>query len=131
MFDILARRISSTIWMAPCTVLSIIFSSSFKSLRDIHYSIAKRPATESWSRVRGVWLVSSRISDNNLHGTRPRRSRVGRGDVRRALADGRHDTVGRHRGDRGVGRAPGGTLGDRDRKSTRLNSSHVKISYAV
>src|SRR5690606_41917132 len=28
-----------------------------------------------------------------------------------------------------TGRAPG--LGARDRKSTRLNSSHVKISYAV
>src|SRR5215475_10618027 len=26
---------------------------------------------------------------------------------------------------------PGGWIADRDRKSTRLNSSHVKISYAV
>src|SRR5690606_40595343 len=43
--------------------------------------------------------------------------------------------------DRAVGRAPhllqaelrhpGLVRGDRDRKSTRLNSSHVKISYAV
>src|SRR5438034_5711612 len=39
--------------------------------------------------------------------------------TRRPLQDGRHD---------------GGTLGDaghRDRKSTRLNSSHTVISYAV
>src|SRR5690606_41656068 len=33
---------------------------------------------------------------------------------------------------RPVGRSPSrGSLGDTDRKSTRLNSSHVKISYAV
>src|SRR5690606_41569967 len=36
-------------------------------------------------------------------------------------------------GDRGCfgARAEVGQRGDRDRKSTRLNSSHVKISYAV
>src|SRR5690606_2795505 len=33
--------------------------------------------------------------------------------------------------DPGAGRAHGAQRGDRDRKSTRLNSSHVKISYAV
>src|SRR5690606_41347239 len=41
----------------------------------------------------------------------------------------RRDVVGpRGRGKRGVG---AGATPDPDRKSTRLNSSHVKISYAV
>src|SRR3712207_7003100 len=44
---------------------------------------------------------------------------VGRGGADRRAAE---DV----RGDRGVER-----LGDRDRKSTRLNSSHANISYAV
>src|SRR5699024_12863774 len=49
-------------------------------------------------------------------------------------------TIGEHTGDeRGHGEVPdpdgsrprAGRVGDRDRKSTRLNSSHVSISYAV
>src|SRR3712207_7387339 len=43
-------------------------------------------------------------------------------DPGRGAADGRRDARGRHRGeDRGAS----------DRKSTRLNSSHANISYAV
>src|SRR5436309_7750528 len=38
---------------------------------------------------------------------------------------------GRERGGRDRGGPGGGRDRDRDRKSTRLNSSHVKISYAV
>src|SRR3712207_7939810 len=48
--------------------------------------------------------------------------------------DGRGDRVrvcqGRHRG-RAEGRRPGGGREGQDRKSTRLNSSHANISYAV
>src|SRR5690606_41178329 len=43
---------------------------------------------------------------------------------------GRHRSRGPARGSRRMRRRPGGEHG-RDRKSTRLNSSHVKISYAV
>src|SRR5437868_12266654 len=38
---------------------------------------------------------------------------------------------GRNRGRAGVGEAPSIGRRQRDRKSTRLNSSHVSISYAV
>src|SRR5258707_9480303 len=38
------------------------------------------------------------------------------------------DTAGRNRA---IGRQRGGHRSDRDRKSTRLNSSHANISYAV
>src|SRR5699024_11275052 len=46
-----------------------------------------------------------------------------------------HDHRGRHHHlqppERPADPAPGARKGDRDRKSTRLNSSHVSISYAV
>src|SRR5690606_40920418 len=38
---------------------------------------------------------------------------------------------GSHNPSAGRGAGAVGSLGQRDRKSTRLNSSHVKISYAV
>src|SRR5256885_4106176 len=58
------------------------------------------------------------------------------------LLHGRHQIVDGGRGDREIGaegggaRIPGGgeqrqVVGERDRKSTRLNSSHLVISYAV
>src|SRR5690606_42149890 len=43
---------------------------------------------------------------------------------------GRHRAGGQCRAAAAAGRCAGGK-GDRDRKSTRLNSSHVKNSYAV
>src|SRR3712207_8747831 len=54
------------------------------------------------------------------------RSRVGRADRRGPGGHGR-------RGRRRAGRRPPrpGSAPDRDRKSTRLNSSHANISYAV
>src|SRR5690606_41596137 len=54
--------------------------------------------------------------------------------VRDPEAGGRPLLARPGRGDSGAGRGPGrGRTGreGRDRKSTRLNSSHVKISYAV
>src|SRR3989442_10106824 len=50
-----------------------------------------------------------------------RQCRVGKGHVEPAGAVGRV----------GAGRVVGCERDDRDRKSTRLNSSHVRISYAV
>src|SRR5690349_22542355 len=55
---------------------------------------------------------------------RPDRLRVGRG------ADGRRDPRG-HPLARNARPAAGRVRGRGDRKSTRLNSSHVEISYAV
>src|SRR5256885_8046725 len=59
------------------------------------------------------------------------RSRARHSHVRRLLAGcDRHGVSGRRRPARGHRRAPSrGLLGDR--KSTRLNSSHLVISYAV
>src|SRR5690606_41684283 len=55
--------------------------------------------------------------------------RHGRRRVPRTPADGRGRATG---GDRSADPEGGsGPLRDQDRKSTRLNSSHVKISYAV
>src|SRR3712207_7716884 len=51
--------------------------------------------------------------------------RVGRPDVAPARADGHHQF------DLVVEVAREGGVGDGDRKSTRLNSSHANISYAV
>src|SRR5690606_41960256 len=45
--------------------------------------------------------------------------------------DGQPVLVGGARRVEGAGRVAVGELLERDRKSTRLNSSHVKISYAV
>src|SRR5690606_42075228 len=63
-----------------------------------------------------------------------RAKRRGIGVLRRQREDGRHldPRGGEHAGD--VDALSRGVLADRghrDRKSTRLNSSHVKISYAV
>src|SRR2546426_3889382 len=44
---------------------------------------------------------------------------------------GRHHDNDRQSHAESVGRRPGGELHVRDRKSTRLNSSHLVISYAV
>src|SRR5439155_20749843 len=57
--------------------------------------------------------------------TRRRRRAVGRGPASRARS------VGRHRAGCQPVSLPPGTRAARDRKSTRLNSSHVAISYAV
>src|SRR5699024_12024979 len=51
-----------------------------------------------------------------------------------AVPDGRFDDRGRHHGGHhlhGAAAAVRGRHDDEDRKSTRLNSSHVSISYAV
>src|SRR5947209_16725721 len=50
--------------------------------------------------------------------------------LRRDLLHGRHPRRGWLRGEL-PGRRQQGLLGLRDRKSTRLNSSHANISYAV
>src|SRR5690606_39349997 len=62
----------------------------------------------------------------------------GRGRASHAASEGRRGTGGEGRFRRGerrleVGQGDGerSELADQDRKSTRLNSSHVKISYAV
>src|SRR3712207_7454492 len=49
---------------------------------------------------------------------------------RRLLRDGRRRRAAGRRA-AGEGRRPGGAAARRDRKSTRLNSSHANISYAV
>src|SRR2546430_4993700 len=60
------------------------------------------------------------------------RSAAGQGG---GVTEGRADVhVGERVGGEGEGLDPGageGLVGDRDRKSTRLNSSHSQISYAV
>src|SRR2546427_4698201 len=53
---------------------------------------------------------------------------VSRGGLSRLRDDGIPRPFRDHRGPDGVGR---GGAADRDRKSTRLNSSHSQISYAV
>src|SRR3712207_7873600 len=52
---------------------------------------------------------------------------------RREVAHERHRAVRARMGDAGADPVPGrdDRGGDRDRKSTRLNSSHANISYAV
>src|SRR5439155_15212833 len=55
-----------------------------------------------------------------------RRARVARCELRTCDGD-----VELHRALQAAGRSLGCCGGDRDRKSTRLNSSHVAISYAV
>src|SRR3712207_8080705 len=51
---------------------------------------------------------------------------------RRATAAAEHPTRPSHRGRRGLRPVePGAATRKRDRKSTRLNSSHANISYAV
>src|SRR5690606_41651165 len=70
-------------------------------------------------------------------GERPRRRDPGprpRGGTPVSVARGRQYRVEREGGVGGAAHAPGlrgGDTGTADRKSTRLNSSHVKISYAV
>src|SRR3712207_6880388 len=60
------------------------------------------------------------------HGDGVRRGAGGRRHV------SRHDLQGpRRAGDRPRLRTPGADAGPADRKSTRLNSSHANISYAV
>src|SRR5690606_39887456 len=54
---------------------------------------------------------------------------VGCGDATEVLNDGQNVTVSCAEGDTGM--IYEGALDFEDRKSTRLNSSHVKISYAV
>src|SRR2546426_11369547 len=56
------------------------------------------------------------------------RSRRARARLRRARRPARPD---RRRERPGRGREEAGRVGERDRKSTRLNSSHLVISYAV
>src|SRR5690606_40183860 len=55
-----------------------------------------------------------------LLAAQPERARGRRARRRARLDRARHDCIDRRDG-----------TGDQDRKSTRLNSSHVKISYAV
>src|SRR3712207_8937681 len=62
------------------------------------------------------------------------RSPAGRGHPATATAGGRAAGAGRRAGGRGrhgPRRRNGGGEGRSDRKSTRLNSSHANISYAV
>src|SRR3712207_9532756 len=64
---------------------------------------------------------------------RPERRRRGPGRRRRRLLDGgrRRAAAGDLRPLRALRRAAHGRRGARDRKSTRLNSIHANISYAV
>src|SRR5690606_40299154 len=81
---------------------------------------------------------SSDVCSSDLHRGRPQRrladpSPAGRRDAGRLL--GRDGPARAGAGAGGQGSRSGGKSGAetrvRDRKSTRLNSSHVKISYAV
>src|SRR5207302_9273566 len=82
--------------------------------------------------------ATTEISTLSLHDALP--ISLAAGQLHAALADGRAVAVGEAR-DEVVGVGPAGGLLDlglaragleeADRKSTRLNSSHVKISYAV
>src|SRR2546421_1017818 len=63
-------------------------------------------------------LFRSRVADVDRGGERARHERAGRNPGRRAVS-------------RLARRPPAPRISGRDRKSTRLNSSHDQISYAV
>src|SRR5688500_19746853 len=82
-----------------------------------------------------VSLLKRRLSFTLFPYTTLFRSRSGpRAAVRdpgRAARSGRAEETGRPRTEGGVARAFERARGDQDRKSTRLNSSHLVNSYAV
>src|SRR3712207_8972385 len=78
--------------------------------------------------------ATTEIYTLSLHDALPICGRPGNGELRSRLPRGRNlPAPGRRAAPRGRhGRLPGPPpLPDRDRKSTRLNSSHANISYAV
>src|SRR5690606_39601194 len=87
------------------------------------YPLSLHDALPIWARSRCPLDAGGLGADGRAHRggcgavSRPVPSRGHRGSHRRAA--------------RGAVRAGGGDRPRRDRKSTRLNSSHVKISYAV
>src|SRR5690606_40191713 len=83
-----------------------VFVSGYVSHRDLHSFPTRRSSDLAGRGLRGPGAGSVPLFGP---GPRPRRAAGGRQQPCAALALGRH----------------------RDRKSTRLNSSHVKISYAV
>src|SRR2546430_12995762 len=74
-------------------------------------------------RSRGGGGAPDASGDRGVRRGRRGRSRVGRADLRRGRAA--------RRGRADARRAAGVGQGTADRKSTRLNSSHSQISYAV
>src|SRR2546421_6549327 len=82
---------------------------------------------------------SSDVCSSDLHGGRVDQRRdgsralhgVGEPDIQRDLGRFTGAAEEQEEGDRRGRRPPGQESGGRDRKSTRLNSSHDQISYAV
>src|SRR5690606_41919892 len=101
------------------------FSSSSPHNRDLHY-VPTRRSSDLGARRRAAQGPRSRPR------TGPRRPpcrgasspRAPRGEQPDPLIDPLEHGLRERRG-------PLGTVREEDRKSTRLNSSHVKISYAV